>query len=63
MKSEQLNKMYCRIYRLRQKSNISINTRQRTIFYEYGKDEKVMKHPSIQILCKEFGFVRQATFA
>lgn len=56
------NKMHCIIYRIRKMGGVKINTRARTIFYEYQNDEDMAKmdlKPIVR-LCKEFGFVRQA---
>lgn len=52
------------IYRLRKSGGIKIDTRQRTIFYEYQneKDALKMQKTAVLRLCNEFGFVRQAEF-
>lgn len=54
--------MHCIIYRLRKMGGVKIDTRGRTIFYEYQncEDEAKMELKSILRLCNEFGFVRQA---
>ncbi|GHV40379.1 hypothetical protein FACS1894179_06800 [Bacteroidia bacterium] len=55
------NKVHCIIYRLR-KRGYKINTRNRTIFFEYQNDEQLanMADRCVLRLCREFGFVRQA---
>ncbi len=57
------NKMHCIIYRVRKMGGVNIDTRKRTIFYEYQNDEDAAKMDLKPILrlCKEFGFVRQAS--
>lgn len=57
------NKMHCIIYRIRKMGGVNIDTRKRTIFFEYQNDDDASKMDlkPIQRLCKEFGFVRQAT--
>lgn len=61
-KQENKNKMYCIIYRIRKMGGVNIDTRKRTIFYEYQNDEEKAKMDLMPVLrlCKEFGFVRQA---
>ena len=56
------NAMYCIIYRLRKIGGLKIDTRNRTIFYEYQNEEQEakMEFKTIKRLCKEFGFGRQA---
>lgn len=56
------NKMHCIIYRIRKMGGVNIDTRKRTIFYEYqnNEDEAKMDLKPILRLCNEYGFVRQA---
>jgi hypothetical protein len=51
------------IYRLRKSAGLKIDTRNRTIYFEYenAADEKKMNRKAVRRLCSEFGFVRQAT--
>ena len=39
---------------------VKIDTRKRTIYYEYQKDEALMQNKKIVELCNCFGFGRQA---
>ncbi|GAB6123064.1 hypothetical protein JCM30204_42140 [Dysgonomonas termitidis] len=50
------------IYRLRKSGGVKINTKTRTIYYEYQNevDMNKMHRKAVERLCKEFGFVRQA---
>lgn len=54
--------MHCIIYRIRKMGGVNIDTRKRTIFYEYqnNEDEAKMDLKPILRLCNEYGFVRQA---
>ncbi len=56
-------KMYSVIYRLRKSGGVKIDTRKRTIFYEYENSDDMakMSRKAVCRLCNEFGFVRQAT--
>lgn len=55
-------KAYNIIYRLRKSGGVKIDTRKRTIFYEYqnSDDTAKMSRKAVRRLCNEFGFVRQA---
>lgn len=58
------NKMYCIIYRLRKLGGVKIDTRRKTIFYMWNDEDQqtMMKHRTIERLCIEYGFARQAVF-
>lgn len=57
------SKMYKAIHSLRKqyvRGGVNIDTRNRTIYYEYQKEENIMSDKKIIMLCLEFGFARQA---
>jgi len=41
------------------KKNYKVDTRNRTIFYPYGNEQEIT-FKQADILCKEYGFARQA---
>lgn len=51
--------MYCLIWRLRKSGGVIIDTRTRTVFYDYQSPESIEK-AGVKRLCTEFGFGRQA---
>ena len=53
------NIMYCLIRRLRKSGGVIIDTRTRTVFYDYQSPESIEK-TGVKRLCSEFGFGRQA---
>lgn len=54
------SKMYRAISHLRKWGGVKIDTHKRTIYYEYQKEEEQMNNKKILLLCREFGFARQA---
>jgi hypothetical protein len=55
------NNLHCILYRLR-KQGLNIDTKTRTIYYEYNNpdQEAKMRTAAVKRLCEEFGYGRQA---
>lgn len=55
------NDLHCILFRLR-KQGLNIDTKARTIYYEYNNPEQEakMRTKAVKRLCSEFGYGRQA---
>lgn len=58
------NVMHCIIYRLRSKWGLNIDTRERTIRFQFDdeRQNELMNLAPVKRLVDEFGFGKQSTF-